>query len=86
VRRPAVVVALALLVAVVAHADLVAAGVLLVGSTALWFVLRNRGRRGVWVTTVGIVGGITAVGVVAALAVPTYHAGRDPLLVGSFWS
>jgi cellulose synthase/poly-beta-1,6-N-acetylglucosamine synthase-like glycosyltransferase/peptidoglycan/xylan/chitin deacetylase (PgdA/CDA1 family) len=83
VRRPAVVVALAVLVAVVAHADLVAAGVLLVGSTALWFVLRNRGRRGVWVTTVGIVGGITAVGVVAALAVPTYHAGRDPLLVPS---
>jgi cellulose synthase/poly-beta-1,6-N-acetylglucosamine synthase-like glycosyltransferase/peptidoglycan/xylan/chitin deacetylase (PgdA/CDA1 family)/uncharacterized membrane protein YeaQ/YmgE (transglycosylase-associated protein family) len=72
-----------LLFAIVAHADLVAAGVLLVGSLALWFVLRHRGRGGVWTTVMGIVGGITAVGVVAALAVPTYHAGRDPLLVPS---
>lgn len=81
VRHPGVVIVLALLVAVVAHADLVAAGVLLVGSAALWFVLRRRGRRRVWATTVGIVAGVTAVGVVAALAVPTYHAGRDPLRV-----
>ena len=76
-------VVLVLLFAVVAHADWVAAVVLAVGAVALWFVVRNRGRGRGWTTIVGIVAGITVVGVVAALAVPTYHAGRDPLLVAT---
>jgi len=81
VRRPAVVIVLTLLVAVVAYADIVAAAILVLGAGAVWFVLRHRGRRGVWTTTIGIASGLTAVGVVAALAVPTYHSGRNPLLV-----
>ena len=74
---------LTLLFAVVAYADWVAALVLSVGSAALWFFVRHRGRGGVWTTIVGILAGVTAVGLIAALAVPTYHAGRDSLLVVS---
>lgn len=82
-RRPASVVALLLVLGIVAQADVVAAGVLVVGMVALWFVLRRRGRRRVWLSAVGIVTGVTLVAVIAALAVPAFRAGHDPLLVAA---
>ncbi|NMM17612.1 MAG: glycosyltransferase [Cellulomonas sp.] len=82
-RRPLSAVALLLVLGVVARADVVAAGVLVVGLVALWFVLRHRGRRRVWLTAVGVVTGVTLVAVIAALAVPVFRAGHDPLLVAA---
>lgn len=80
-RRPVSVVALLLVIAVVAHADVVAAGVLAVGLLSIWFVVRQRGRRRVWMSAAGVVTGVTLVGMTAALAVPTFRSGHDPLLV-----
>ena len=80
-RRPVVLVLLALALAVVARADVVAAGLVAVGGLAVWFMVRHRRRSSAWAAGVWITVGVTAVVALAALAVPTYHQRRDPLLV-----
>jgi peptidoglycan-N-acetylglucosamine deacetylase len=80
-RRPVVLVLLALALAVVARADVVAAGLVAVGGFAVWFMVRHRRRSSAWVAGAWITVGITVVVALAALAVPTYHQRRDPLLV-----
>ena len=82
-RRPILWVGLALLIAVIAFADLTAAGIVLVGLFALTLAVRYRGKRSLRLTLVALTLGVMAVGMVAALAVPQYLAGRDPLLVTS---
>ena len=82
-RRPVFVLVAVLILAVVARADLLAAAVVAVGVLALWFVIRHRGLRGSRVAIAGLLAGITAVGALAALAVPTFKASLDPILVPS---
>ena len=82
-RRPILWVGLALLIAVITFADLTAAGIVLVGLLALTLAVRFRGKRSLRLTLVALTLGVMAVGMVAALSVPEYLAGRDPLLVTS---
>lgn len=82
-RRPILWVGLALLVAVIAIADITAAGIVLVGLVALALAVRYRGKRSLRITLISLTVGVMGVGIVAALAVPQYLAGRDPLLVTS---
>jgi cellulose synthase/poly-beta-1,6-N-acetylglucosamine synthase-like glycosyltransferase/peptidoglycan/xylan/chitin deacetylase (PgdA/CDA1 family) len=80
-RRPVVLVMLALALAVLARADVVSAALVAVGGFAAWLLVRHRRRSLAWVAAVWVVVGVTVVVALAALAVPTYHQRRDPLLV-----
>lgn len=80
-RRPALLLALGLALAVIGHADVVAAGILVVGIAAVALLVRRRRRGTLYATSVAVVLGVSVVGALAALAVPTFHQRRDPLLV-----
>ena len=80
-RRPILWLLLALGVVIIALADLTAAAVVVLGGVVLAMMIRFRGRGVIRVALVGLTAGLTMVGLVAALAVPRYQAGNDPLLV-----
>src|SRR2546430_182396 len=79
-RLVAVVVLAAFLVSL-ASTDLVAAGITVVGGLAVVLALRHRSRSASRRALLAVIAGATGVAVMAALALPTYHARPDPLVV-----
>jgi len=67
--------------AVLAVADLLAAGLALLGLLALRWLLGHRSRGRARGALAGLLVGSTGLGVLVALSVPAYHAGAYPLLV-----
>ena len=82
-RRPIIWVLAIALITVVAIADLTSAAIVVLGATALAFIVRYRGRKITRSILIVSVLGVTLVGLVAALAVPRYVQGSDPLLVAN---
>src|SRR2546430_9778389 len=79
-RLVAVVVLAAFLVSLAAT-DPVAAGITVVGGLAVGLALRHRSRSASRRALLAVIAGATGVAVMAALALPTYHARPDPLVL-----